>query len=125
MDDKELNRFKGLECNGFLLEEINELHQQTFYKCIERAGSHIIPNGPKPIILATCNPTNNWVKELVYDHWKEGTLPPNWMYIPSKIFDNPFIPQDYLESLKSMPRYEYQVFVEEIGKCSKNRWKFC
>jgi len=111
-DDKELNRFKGLECNGFLLEEINELHQQTFYKCIERAGSNIIPNGPKPLILATCNPTNNWVKELVYDHWKAGTLPPNWMYIPSKIFDNPFIPQDYLESLKSMPRYEYQVFVE-------------
>ncbi|WP_323162251.1 hypothetical protein, partial [Pseudomonas fluorescens] len=38
-DDKELNRFKGLEVNGFLLEEINELQQKTFYKCIERAGS--------------------------------------------------------------------------------------
>ena len=111
-DDKELNRFKGLEVNGFLLEEVNELQQKTFYKCIERAGSQIIPKQPKPIILATCNPANNWVKELVYNKWKTNTLPKNWLYIPSKITDNPFIPADYLESLKSMPRYEYEVFVE-------------
>ncbi|MFY7937177.1 MAG: phage terminase large subunit [Flavobacterium sp.] len=111
-DDKELNRFKGLEVNGFLLEEVNELQQKTFYKCIERAGSQIIEKQPKPIILATCNPANNWVKELIYNKWKNSTLPPNWLYIPSKITDNPFIPLDYLESLKSMPRYEYEVFVE-------------
>ena len=111
-DDKDLNRFKGLECNGFLFEEINECQQQTFYKAIERAGSHIINNMPKPLILATCNPSNNWVKETIYDQYKANTLPSNWFYIPSKIFDNPFIPQEYLDSLKSMPRYEYQVFVE-------------
>lgn len=111
-DDKELNRFKGLEVNGFLLEEINELQQKTFYKCVERAGSQIIDKQPKPIILATCNPANNWVKDLIYNKWKNGTLPNNWLYIPSKITDNPFIPKDYLESLKSMPRYEYEVFVE-------------
>ena len=111
VDDKELNRFKGLEVNGFLLEEVNELQQKTFYKCIERAGSNIIDKQPKPLILATCNPTNNWVKELIYNKWKTETLPNNWLYIPSKITDNPFIPADYLESLKSMPRYEYEVFV--------------
>jgi len=111
-DDKDLNRFKGLEVNGFLLEEVNELQQKTFYKCIERAGSQIIEKQPKPLILATCNPANNWVKDLIYNKWKTNTLPPNWLYIPSKITDNPFIPADYLESLKSMPRYEYEVFVE-------------
>ena len=111
-DDKDLNRFKGLECNGFLFEEMNECQQVTFYKAIERAGSHIIPKQPKPIILATCNPSNTFVKELIYNKWKTNTLPENWLYIPSKITDNPFIPADYLESLKSMPRYEYEVFVE-------------
>lgn len=39
-------------------------------------------------------------------------MPENWLYIPSKITDNPYIPQDYLESLKTMPKYEYEVFVE-------------
>lgn len=111
-DDKELNRFKGLEVNGFLLEEINELQQKTFYKCIERAGSQIIDKQPKPIILATCNPSNNWVKELIYNKWKLNDLPDNWLYIPSKITDNPFVPESYLESLKTLTTYEYQVFVE-------------
>jgi hypothetical protein len=112
-DDKELNRFKGLEVNGFLFEEINECQEVTFYKGIERAGSHIIKEKqPKPIILATCNPASNWIKELVYNKWKTNTLPNNWHYIPSKITDNPFIPKDYMESLKSMPKYEYEVFVE-------------
>ncbi|CAB4128307.1 Terminase-like family [uncultured Caudovirales phage] len=112
--DKELNRWKGLEVNGFLLEEINELQEKTFYKAIERAGSHIIPNAPKqpsPLIIATCNPTQGWVKKLVYTPWKLGELRERWKYIPSRIFDNPYIPEKYLESLKSMPSYEYEVFV--------------
>jgi hypothetical protein len=112
--DKELNRFRGLEVNGFLLEEINELQEQTYFKAIERAGSYIIPNAtkqPPPVMMGTCNPTQGWVKERFYTPYKEGTLADNILYIQSKIFDNPFISEDYKESLKSLPRYEYEVFV--------------
>jgi hypothetical protein len=110
-NDKELDAFKGLEVNGFLFEEINECQKKTFYKAIERAGSHIIENNPKPLILATCNPSNGWVKELFYNKWKLNDLPENWLYIPSKITDNPFVPESYLNSLKSLTPYEYEVFV--------------
>lgn len=120
-DDKELDRWKGLEVNGFLLEECNELQEVSFFKAIERAGSLIPREGvkkPHPLVLMTCNPSNNWVKELIYNRWagKEGyeELPHNWKYIPSKITDNPFVMQDasYLESLKQLPTYQYRVFVE-------------
>lgn len=110
-DDKELNRWKGLEVNGFLLEEVNELNEKSFYKAIERAGSNIITPKPKPLIICTCNPANNWVKEKFYDAWEYGKLPDNWLYISSKIFDNPFIDEDYKKSLESLPRFEYEVFV--------------
>ena len=114
-DDKELNRWRGLEVNGFLLEEVNELNEKSFYKAIERAGSHVMPEGkkPKPLIMCTCNPAGNWVKDKFYTPFKEGTLPPKWCYISSKIFDNPFVTadHDYMESLKNLPRYEYDVFV--------------
>lgn len=113
-DDKELNRWKGLEVNGFLLEEINELQEKTFYKAIERAGSHIIPGGvkqPTPLIAGTCNPARNWIKKIVYDRWKNGTLPERWKYIPAKIFDNPFISDEYRRALQNMPAFEYDVFV--------------
>lgn len=115
-DDKELNRWKGLEVNGFLLEEANELQEVSFYKAIERAGSFIPKVGkkPKPLILMTCNPASNWIKTLLFDRWKARTLPVDWLYIPSKITDNPYIMADreYVESLNNLPRYQYEVFVE-------------
>ena len=112
--DKEMNAFKGLEVNGFLFEEINECQEQTFNKAFERAGSWIIKNTdiqPKPIVLATCNPTNGWVKDRIYDKWKTRTLPIKWAYVPAKITDNPSLPVEYIENLKNLPKYEYEVFV--------------
>lgn len=114
--DKELNRWKGLEVNGFLLEEANENQEESFYKAIERAGTWLIPGIPKeeqppPKILMTCNPAQNWVKRLLYTPWKLGKLPKNWHYIQSRIFDNPHIPKKYIESLKRLPKNQYQVFV--------------
>lgn len=119
--DKELDWMKGLEVNGFLFEEINECQEKTFNKAFERSGSWVIPKitkQPKPIIMATCNPTFGWVKERVYDPWKKEELPSTWLYIPSKITDNvdengnSNLPQAYIDNLQNMPRFEYMVFVE-------------
>jgi hypothetical protein len=101
--DKELNRFRGLEINGAFIDEANEIQLVTFNKIIERAGSWFhSPNCPSKIIM-TANPTNGWLKEVIYD---------SVAYIPARIFDNPYIPKEYLESLKMLPKYEYIVFVE-------------
>ena len=112
--DKELNRFKGLIPNWFLSDEINELQYKTYLKMYERAGRFVTPKGdqPRPLIVATCNPTRNWVKTEIYDKWKEGTLPKHMLYIPSKITDNPHLSEEYKNNLKNLPRYEYEVFVE-------------
>lgn len=110
--DKDLNRWRGLEVNGFLLEEVNELQEVSFYKAIERRGTHVITPKPPGLILCTCNPTNNWVKEKFYDPWKEGKLNSRWKYIPSKLTDNPYMDEAYREGLKQMPRYQYETFVE-------------
>jgi len=113
--DKDLDWMRGLEVNGFLFEEINECQLKTFYKAFERSGSWIINDAkhqPEPIILATCNPTFGWVKTLIYDKWKSNILPVKWKYIPAKITDNPYLPQAYIDNLKNLPRFEYEVFVE-------------
>lgn len=112
-DDKELNRFRGLEINGAGLDEVNELQEVTFYKVQERIGSWNQAEGNPPIVcLATCNPANNWVKTLIYERYKNNTLPPKWSYISSKITDNPYLSEDYLDSLKELPHVQYQRFVE-------------
>lgn len=111
--DKELNRFRGLECNGFGLEEVNELKEVTFNKCIERAGSWNHAGKIKPLIFCTCNPTNGWVKQKFYDRYVENKLPEKWAYIPSLITDNTYLPESYVKSLKeNMLPEDYRRFVE-------------
>lgn len=111
-NDKELDWLKGFECSGFLFEEINECKPDTLDMSFGRAGRWDSNPRPKPIIMATCNPNNGFIKERVYDRWKLGTLPKDWLYIQSKVTDNPFLTSEYLENLKNMPTYKYMVFVE-------------
>ena len=117
--DKNLDRWKGLEVNGFGFEEINECQQVSLFKAFERAGSYVVPGlkvQPKPIVVGTCNPTQGWVKEMVYTPWKQGTLKKSWHYIQSRIHDNlPLLKAqpDYLPSLKeNLNTYEFLVYVE-------------
>jgi len=112
--DRDLNWMRGLEVNGFLFEEINECEEKTLNKAIERAGSWILADKTKslkPKIMATCNPSQGWVKDRFYTPWKNKELNPKFAYIPAKITDNKHLPEHYREGLKSMHRYEYEVFV--------------
>lgn len=117
--DKDLSRFHGLEVNGFGLDELSEFQQITFDKCFERAGSWLNagvgPNGMKPraLVLATCNPTKNWVKTEIYDKWVAGTMKKTWAYLQAKVYDNPYVPKSWLRNLKeNMTAVNYQRFVD-------------
>lgn len=115
--DPDLDAFKGLEVNGFLFEEINECTKAMFKKAIERSGTWFMPwlpetHQPKPIILATCNPTDNWVKDDVYDPWESGYLRSNWCYIQATADDNPHVPLAVREAWKDLPKADYEVYVK-------------
>lgn len=118
--DKDLNRWKGLEVNGFGLEEANELQEKSFNKAIERAGAWVIPPDPEtgdeamqpdPIIFLTCNPALGWVKTLFYNRWKNGTLEAPFYYLPAQQTDNPFVTDAQRESWSYLPEPEYRRFV--------------
>lgn len=113
-EDPELYRFRGLEVNGFGADELNELQQATFRKFLERAGTWYHAQGfPPPLVLGTCNPSDNWLKAEVYDRYVAGTLPATWCYLPALITDNPHVPPEYLESLRSnMLPQDFRRFVE-------------
>lgn len=112
-EDPDLNRWRGLEVNGFLLEEANEIKQASFFKAIERAGSWIVRDGrqPPPLILATFNPNDEWPRRVWYEPHMSGSLQAPYHYLPATIFDNPHVPPEYLESLKALPEPEYNRFV--------------
>ena len=102
--DKDFDRFKGLEVNGFLLEQIEELHEGILDVCLIRAGRWKINPMPKPIILATVNPTQNWVKKKIYEAFINGELPEDWFYLSATLMDNPELADDanYMNNIKNL-----------------------
>jgi hypothetical protein len=119
IQDPELERWKGLEVNGFDLEEGSELNKKSWHKAIERAGSWIIPGTPEdpepkqppPIVLANFNPCANWPREVFYQPWAAGTIDAPYFFLPATIADNPYATEAYKESLKYLPPEEYKRFV--------------
>jgi hypothetical protein len=117
--DPDLNRWKGLEVNGFVLEEANELVEKSWAKAIERAGSWIIPATPwnpdpiqpPPLVMCTFNPCQNWPKKIFFDPWNKETIRAPYYYLPSTVADNPYATDAYKESLRNLPPAEYKRFV--------------
>lgn len=111
-NDKDFDRFKGLEVNGFLLEQIEELQEGLLDICFIRSGRWSIepspeyphPKQPPPIMIANVNPTLLWPKRRVYDPYQKGALPKKWFYLPAKITDNPklFEDKEYMAQLDNL-----------------------
>lgn len=133
--DKTLSRFLGLEMNWFAFDELSEFQEATWEAALVRAGSWLNAgvnkwgHKPRRLVLASCNPSKEWVKKEWYDRWSEGRLEaekPNWRYVPAKITDNPWVDQEYLDDLKrTMSPMNYQRFVEgdwEYVESQGNEW---
>lgn len=112
--DKNLTRFDGIEANFFLLEEGQELQKKTFEKCKLRAGRNIIPEleeQPTPVIMITCNPSQNWTKEEFRNPYVQGRLPESYYYQPALMSDNPSLPEEYVKGLDNLDEITKAVFV--------------
>lgn len=57
----------------------------------------------KGIIFSSCNPWVNYTKTEFYNPWKKGTLPSYMAFIPSLVWDNPWVDQKFIDRLKRLP----------------------
>ena len=111
-NDPDLNWMLGLECNGFVLEQIEELSEKLFDMAIQRSGSWIIPKMPTPLILSTFNPTNKWVKEKIHDKHIVGELKPPYYYLEALSNDNPYNTSEQWKNWQNLDKLSYKRFIE-------------
>ena len=110
--DPNLMKFLGLETNGFLLEQLEELSKKLWEKALERRGSWYLEKMPKGIILATFNPNQTWVKEEIYNPHIAGELPEEYFFMSALPTDNPFVTDDQFEGWNMMAERYVKQFVE-------------
>lgn len=110
--DPELNDLLGMETNGIFFEQIEELSQKLWQIGQSRVGSWYIPRMPKPITLATFNPTQKWVKEKIYIPFLKGELKAPNYFLPALPSENPFVTADQWKVWGTLAdRYQKQ-FIE-------------
>jgi len=110
--DPDLNDFLGLECNGFFIEQLEEISEKTWQIAASRSGSWYIDPMPPAFLFTTFNPTQRWPKKHFYEANKDGTLPPDHYYMNALPTDNAYVTQDQWNTWGQMtPRYQKQ-FIE-------------
>lgn len=110
--DKDLDRFKGLETNGVLIEQAEEIQQATFTKCMERVGSWYLPKQPPAIVFMTFNPAYNWVRDLIHEPWLNEELKCPFYYKEALPDDNGFVTEDQWAMWKNMDDRTYARFIK-------------
>lgn len=107
--DPEMNKFLGLECNGFFLEQSEELSERMYEMALQRAGSEYLPGGtPPPFIFFTFNPSQTWNKKMWHIPYLDGTLPEDMYYMPLLERDNPSVTNEQKANWKKMSDNDYK-----------------
>ena len=110
--DPELNDFLGLETNGIWMEQAEELSERLWQRSLERTGSWYIDPMPPGFIFMTFNPTQNWVKDKIYDPWIKQQLSAPFYFMPALPKDNPFVTEGQWKQWETLAeRYRLQ-FIE-------------
>lgn len=117
--DPDLNWLLGLECNGFFLEQVEELQEKTLEMCISRSGSWYIEPMPMPLIIGSFNPTLTWVRTRIYIPWEEGTLDAPWFFVEAKPDDNPWVTEAQWANWENMDDELFKRFIEGSWEFSK------
>ena len=110
--DPELTDLLGLETNGILYEQIEELSEKLWQMGASRLGSWYIPDMPRPITLATMNPTQTWVKERIYEPYRSGTLAVPYFYMPALPGDNPYVTAEQWDAWSRLDERYRQQYIE-------------
>ena len=125
--DPELNAFLGLETNGIYYEQIEELSKKLWNIGNSRVGSWYVDKMPKPLILATFNPSQSWIKQDIHIPFIQGALPPEFYYQLAFPDDNAFVTDEQKKVWERMDeRYKRQFVAGDWSNFDMdgNRWAF-
>lgn len=101
--DSLYERFGSLEYTGGWIEEASEVEFKAFDVLKTRVGRHM--NDALNLIgkiLITCNPKKNWLYQVIYKPWKNGTLPKEYAFIQSLYGDNQYTAEKYGKDLEQI-----------------------
>lgn len=106
--DPNFERLGSTEFSGAAIDEAGEVAEKAFEILKSRIRYKLNEYKLIPKILIVSNPTKNFLYTNFYKPYKEGTLKPEYQFVPALPTDNPYLPEAYVENLKMLQGPEYK-----------------
>jgi hypothetical protein len=100
--DPDFDSLGSTEYTGAFIDEASQITGKAKNIVKSRLRYKIDDYGILGKLLMTANPSKNFLYLEFYKPWKENKLPLNKVFLPSKVVDNPFLPDSYIENLKGL-----------------------
>jgi len=101
--DPLFERFGSMQMTQGWIEEggeVSEVAKSNLWLSIGRWKNE--EYGLKKKLLITANPKKGWMKREFIDPWKQGLLPPSRKFVQAFATDNTYLPEDYIETLRTI-----------------------
>ena len=112
----------GLELTAVYVDEAVQISFETFSILKSRIRFKLNEYELIPKILLTSNPGQNWLMKRFFLPHEEGTLEENKIFIASLPYDNPYLPESYIQMLRELPTQQRERllngnwrYTDEIG----------
>ena len=102
--DPDYDSLGSTEYTGAFIDEASQITEKAKNVVRSRLRYKLDEYGIIPKVLMTCNPTKNFLYTEFYKPWKEGTLPVGKGFIIAKVVDNPFLPESYIDTLRTLDK---------------------
>lgn len=109
--DPDFDKIKGLELTAAAIDEVNECAEEGVRVVATRVGRQNYNNEPQFVVMS-CNPADNWVRDVFYTPYIKDKLQPPYLFIPSLPEDNPYNSAEYIAGLKANPPQFVKRYVE-------------
>lgn len=106
--DPDFDSLGSLELTGAFIDEASQISEKAFNTVKSRLRYKLKDFNLTPKILMTCNPSKNFLYPMFYIPERDRKLPKFRKFIKALPKDNPFLPESYLETLRTLDPISYQ-----------------
>lgn len=100
--DPDFDELGSLEITGAFVDEVSQVVFKAWEILRARCRYKLQEYGLIRKILGSCNPSKRWPYQEFYKPWAEGRLETGKAFIRALAKDNPFLPAEYIDNLKSI-----------------------
>jgi hypothetical protein len=102
--DPDFDSLGSTEYTYAFIDEASQIKQKAKNVVRSRLRYMLDDFGIIPKLLMTCNPSKNFLYTEFYKPAKDNTLERGKAFIPSKVQDNPHLPDSYIATLKTLDK---------------------